>query len=373
MLQSFLLKNYRLFQYLEIPLLKRVNLIVGKNNSGKSALLEAIELYASGMATTTVVDQIMTRQETWSSQQHVVIPKTLVNPVRHLFFDHQLPQLGDEGIILGPIEPASEQLQLRVGAFRYEETVDGVVRRVPVAAEDMLTLPEDLEQIELALILLEEGKIRWGIPLDRDLQREAVRFRSLSLPPAKYVTQVIPTRNMTDKQLALLWDAINLTGLDEEVIQGLRLLDKNIDGIAFVDDPNTSSNRIPLIKLRYRTEPLPLKSMGDGIMRLFHITVALVNAQGGILIVDEFENGLHWSVQPRVWEMVFRLAEHLNVQVFASTHSRDCIRGFEMAWGDHEQSGAFFRINVARDKAVSITPYNRETLSDALETDVEVR
>lgn len=77
------------------------------------------------------------------------------------------------------------------------------------------------------------------------------------------------------------------------------------------------------VKIEGIDEPLPLKSMGDGITRLFHIIVALVNARNGILLIDEFENGLHWSVQPKVWDIVFQLSEKLNVQVFATTHSHE--------------------------------------------------
>jgi AAA15 family ATPase/GTPase len=47
-----------------------------------------------------------------------------------------------------------------------------------------------------------------------------------------------------------------------------------------------------------------LKSMGDGITRLFQIILSLVNAKDGLLLIDEFENGLYWSVQPKVWDIV---------------------------------------------------------------------
>jgi AAA15 family ATPase/GTPase len=112
--------------------------------------------------------------------------------------------------------------------------------------------------------------------------------------------------------------------------------------------------------------------MGDGMTRVFHVVVALANAKDGILLVDEFENGLHWSVQGAIWQVVFGLAERLRVQVFATTHSRDCIAGFEQAWRERSDLGAFFRLN-AYHGVVDITPYSVETLQDSLDTDVEVR
>lgn len=161
---------------------------------------------------------------------------------------------------------------------------------------------------------------------------------------------------------------------ESDVISALRLIDKRVSGVAFVEDISKgrgSDNRIPLVKLDGLDEPLPLKSMGDGINRLFHIIVALVNARNGLLLIDEFENGLHWSVLPKVWDIVFQLSERLNVQVFATTHSRDCIEGFDSAWNNYPTLGAFFRLE-ANNGAVKVREYTSETLSDAIEMDVAV-
>ena len=148
--------------------------------------------------------------------------------------------------------------------------------------------------------------------------------------------------------------------------------------IAFVEnsgnDFRTRENgqRIALVKIKGIDEPLPLKSMGDGMTRLFHIIVALVNARNGLLLIDEFENGLHWSVQPKVWDIVFQLSERLNVQVFATTHSRDCIKGFYDAWNNYPTLGAFFRLDE-KNESIKATEYTSESLSDSIDMDVEVR
>lgn len=180
---------------------------------------------------------------------------------------------------------------------------------------------------------------------------------------------------MPNGKLAALWDLISLTNLESEVISALKLIEPKISGVAFVEDITKGSrgdNRIPLVKIKDIDEPLPLKSMGDGMTRLFHIIVALVNARNGILLIDEFENGLHWTVQPKVWDIVFHLSERLNVQVFATTHSRDCVNGFDSAWNKYPSLGAFFRLE-AKDNVIKVTEYTSETLTDSLETDVEIR
>ena len=65
------------------------------------------------------------------------------------------------------------------------------------------------------------------------------------------------------------------------------------------------------------------------MIRIFGIALALENAKDGLLLIDEVENGLHYSVQPDVWRFLFQAATKLNVQVFATTHSYDCIKSFE--------------------------------------------
>ncbi len=80
--------------------------------------------------------------------------------------------------------------------------------------------------------------------------------------------------------------------------------------------------------------------MGDGLTKLFHIALAVASAPRGILLVDEFENGLHWSVQEKLWIALARAARDFNLQVFCTTHSRDCIESFAAAVKDTGPGGA---------------------------------
>src|SRR5207245_792380 len=61
------------------------------------------------------------------------------------------------------------------------------------------------------------------------------------------------------------------------------------------------------------------------------IARALINAMDGFLLIEEAENGLHYSIQPDVWRLIFRVASRMNVQVLATTHSWDCIEAFQTA------------------------------------------
>ncbi|EDN65240.1 conserved hypothetical protein [Beggiatoa sp. PS] len=91
------------------------------------------------------------------------------------------------------------------------------------------------------------------------------------------------------------------------------------------------------------------------------------------MLIDEFENGLHYTVQPKVWELIFQLAKELNIQVFATTHSQDCVESFHAVWETQENEGTFYRLDNDSNEGVSVMPYDCEILAYALETDGEMR
>lgn len=375
MLESFQIKNFRLFKHIEVGKLGRVNLIVGKNNAGKSTFLEAVELYASNANSTVLFDIVESRQETWVSEAQPHSQNFIGNSVRHLFFGHRLPKIGEDGIYLGEI---SSNIKLHISAAAYQNKNDdeGTLRKIRLSD----VLDEDLSNVEFFLVAEEGERTRRLFRLDSSDIRNIRRISSRMLyerqeSEFKYTWQIVSTENMPNRKLAALWDLTNLTSLESEVISALGLIDDRVTGVAFVEDiskGNGRDNRIPLVKIKGIDEPLPLKSMGDGMTRLFHIIVALVNAKDGLLLIDEFENGLHWTVQPKVWDIVFQLSDRLNVQVFATTHSCDCIKGFDRAWNNYPALGAFFRLDE-NNGLIKATEYTSETLNDSIDMDVEVR
>jgi predicted ATPase len=374
MLKSFQINNFRLFQHLEVERLGRVNLIVGKNNSGKSTFLEALKLYASNAYPTVLLDLVESRQENWFSEAQPRLRQFIGSPVRHLFFGHKLPKVGETGISLGEITSSTK---LHINTAVYQNTIndEGSMSRVRIPSGQV---DEELPNVEMVLVAEEGKRARRLFRLDRDVREIQRRSRMLYVNQEsefKYVWQAVATEGIPNQELAALWDVTGLTDLEPEIISALTLIDDRVSGIAFVGDlsqARSTDNRIPLVKIKGMDEPLPLKSMGDGMTRLFHIIVALANSRNGLLLIDEFENGLHWSVQPKVWDIVFQLSERLNVQVFATTHSRDCIEGFDQAWNIYPELGSFFRLDV-KTNLIKATAYTSETLTDAIDMDVEVR
>lgn len=377
MLDSLFVENFRLFKKLEVERLGRVNLVVGKNNSGKSCFLEAVRVYISNASPNVLFELISQRDELWEFdvQEEEQGIRDYENPLRYLFYGYHLPRVGSSGITIGLLGEAQSALSLRTQFYQLLSSEEG--QRIQIIPQQETPNP-DVSLVSGIALEIEKSEFKRLFPFD-DLNRfsrtSASRNRLLSFRfDIKENIQVVPAGGMSESRVSLLWDNINLTDLQDEVIACLKLINSSIKGVALVGSEQARSKyRIPILRLEQSSERFPLKSMGDGMTRLFHLILALANAKDGTLLVDEFENGLHWLVLPKVWDVVFRLAEKLNVQVFATTHSRDCIFGFKKAWEKNESVGSFHRLDAVPEDGVKSVSYSLETLADALDMDVEVR
>ena len=109
------------------------------------------------------------------------------------------------------------------------------------------------------------------------------------------------------------------------------------------------TGRRAAVKLKSQEQRVPLRSLGDGALRLFGVALALANSRDGFLLIDEAENGIHYSVQRDYWRMVLQAARKNNVQVFATTHSWDCIAAFARAASEDENAeGVLVRLDKNR-------------------------
>jgi AAA15 family ATPase/GTPase len=173
-----------------------------------------------------------------------------------------------------------------------------------------------------------------------------------------------------DKQrIAQLWEKITLTEYEQEVLNALRIIAPGSEAISVI----TRNERTPIVKVRGISEPLPIRGLGDGMQRMLGIALALVNAQNGLLLIDEIENGLHYSILADLWKLMFQVAHRLNVQVFVTTHSWDCITAFqEVAQAEENEEGLLIRLQYKKDDIVS-TIFDEEDLAIITRDRIEVR
>lgn len=97
-----------------------------------------------------------------------------------------------------------------------------------------------------------------------------------------------------------------------------------------------------------------------------------MNARGGILLIDEFENGMHYSVQLDAWRAVFRLAKSLDIQVFATSHSWDAIEAFQRAAAEDPEDGVLIRLSRHGEDIIPAL-FSESELAIATRDRIEVR
>jgi hypothetical protein len=155
------------------------------------------------------------------------------------------------------------------------------------------------------------------------------------------------------------------------VEEALRALVTHLDRVYMIGGEVASRF---LLKMQDDPRPVPISTQGRGVQRWFGIALALVAAEGGILLIDQVETALHHTVQVEVWEAIFALAERLDVQVFATTHSWDAVVGFQYAANQSSTTGLLYRLDTRRGGGmIHGMRYTAEDAAIAAEQQVEVR
>ena len=120
--------------------------------------------------------------------------------------------------------------------------------------------------------------------------------------------------------------------------------------------------------------PEPISVMGEGMKRMLGLSLAFANARGGILLIDEIENGIHYLLHEKVWGFIMQCSKKFDVQVFITTHSWDCIEAFQRvaAEDDDSNSGMLIRLAEKNDNIIA-TSFDEEDLEIITRQGIEVR
>lgn len=375
-LNSLKIKNFRILEDVEIEKLGHVNLIVGKNNSGKSTVLEAVALLAGGFEKNNVYQVARNRD----SSIFVETDKALKTRVAYQNF---LSNNYDGSDFF--IGNNNNFLETELVHYFEKRNSFGIRQRNFISKEDFDEYSnknmEVFTGIHVNLNNLSSPQLIKTDDDDNIIFLQSNKFSSL------FNYEFVSTNLNQLKDIEILWDGVVLSNIEETVLEGLKLINPNIESIVFIKDDyyhrfsqnnNFDSRRVPYVKVQGNDLKVPLYSMGEGVIRLLSIFVHLAFCSDGILLIDEFENGLHYSIQPKVWHMIFDLAESLNIQVFATTHSWDCIESFAQVAKEREDlDGVLFRMGRSARKSdegkVIATVYDEDELYNITKTKMEVR
>ncbi len=365
------IQGFRGIKDISIPELGRVTLITGKNNTGKSSILEALRLHTQNAAPPTIYDILMFREEYRSTDDEERFPRADgafdIAPLFHGF--PRLSQTLKPIIISTNGRTRTMSLTMRVDWLAEEREPDGSRRLVA----SQKALFEDVDLVPALVVTTEEWEQNRSLEIPHRYRPLGRRLRYKSFDGGRMPGVLVsPYGGEATHSLGPLWDEVALTDGEQEAVEALRIIDPRISAVSMVGGEANARARTAIVRADNIPRPVPLRSFGDGINRLFAIVLSLFTARGGLLLIDEFENGLHYTVQPEVWRVIFRLARDLDVQVFATSHSWDAVESFQRAAADAPDEGALLRL-TRRDDDIIPTVFAENELAIATRSRIEVR
>ena len=346
MIESLKIKNFKNLNGLEIPHLSQINLISGQNNVGKSTLLEAIAIYTNPSQ---IIKILSERDEfpLYKEENETERINQNTNAFSSLFTDRK-DEVSENNII--KISDKENTLSIQFSYFSPKT---------------------DIEYIKKVITITRQNKtvsiLHLNSPIDSLNQR-------LGIDNDSNIIIKLNTEPIGTEYIANFFDNIALTEKEDNVIGALQIIEPNLNKLAFIAESQYRFRR-PIVTLKGSNQRFPLKSMGDGINHILSIILALVNCENGCLLIDEIDNGLHYSVQENLWKVIFDLAKKLNIQVFATTHSNDCINSFTEVLKEENNAsiGGFYRMQKRKSGRIELVEYNSEELNSVSEHNIEIR
>ena len=297
-IQEIGINNFKCFTKFELNQLSRVNLIGGQNNVGKTALLEAIELLANSNKSFDLLSQIhkmLKRRQADSKQEFVEID----------FMSDD-----SQSVI---IKSKTKKCEIKVADEENTEYE---------ADEFNELMQEDPSNYYLTFSVNSDKK---NVSAERLMSTKSFLKFTGQAKARQSRSHFIHSSKMNEKNISILYGSLIDLNKESFLNTSLSSFDSNLLSLK----QKASSNRIILkVQLKDKKYPVLLSSLGDGINRYIAIICAIWASENGILLIDEIENGIHYSNYSKLWELIFSVSKEANCQIFVTSHSKECIEAF---------------------------------------------
>jgi hypothetical protein len=355
MFKKVKIESFRGISNLELNDLRQFNLFVGKNNCGKTSLLESIILISNPtnpndlIGINSIRGHIIKQSSSWS----VIFNK----------LDTQIPIR-----LHGEISNPKEKRELLITTLL--DTNAAQAANKPFDPFQKGIRREFFDNIIGLSIGFSISKNR-GKKQSYDWDIWNIGDKWGGGPPANY-TETLKSTLLTPViirvDVPVRFNQVLIRKQEQEILGILRKVEPGLVNLSI------GADNILYCDMGF-TKLLPLSSAGEGLNNLLAIILAIYQTSGGVVMIDEIENGLHYSTQEILWEAIFEAATAFNVQIFATTHSYENVKAFSAACEKIANKGdklRLFRIENEKDK-IRLIDFNHEMLSTAILKDWEVR
>jgi putative AbiEii toxin of type IV toxin-antitoxin system/AAA ATPase-like protein len=349
------IENFRCFEKLRVDGLAQVNLIVGANNAGKTVLLEAIEAVVSRDVPLAPLRRASLERNEYRRRRGADDEEVEID-LRHWFRGHAL----------------SAGAAFRIhAASDHDLDVSWRLEKVPIDQASSRYVPGGLRLVAelrpnpdrptiravLTCPITADGWLKLGALSDSQT------VGLLMDPPVGFV----PTGRSVPGDLASLWTKVELTPAEQRTVDALRLIEPRIERIAISESDGAK------VLLRGAMSPVPLGSLGEGVSRILALALHVALTPGGFLLVDEIENGLHWSVMPKIWRFLVAAAIANQTQIFAVTHSKDWLEGLADLHRRNPELAAHVAVHRLQAGQETSIQFDAERIAEYVEMEMEAR
>ena len=356
MLSFFSLKNYRCFKEFSISPLERINLVTGMNNVGKTALLESLFLFAGATNPSLAMSVNAFRGIGAVEVKTDLQSETPWSSLFNNFNEH------DEIVMIGKMNN-SKQRKLTIKIARKQSEL--VIKSVPNQKKENFILSEATGKMLEFEYINEAGKT---IKSKMVLEPQGIKFDRPPVIPWRAI--FLAARHQTNPaEDAKRFSNIEITLQQDVLLKILNLIEPKLKRmtVGITADVPMIYGDIGLNRL------LPLPIMGEGLVRVCSIVLAIANAPDGVVFIDEIENGVHHSIMEKLWIGIAEAARQFNTQLFATTHSRECIIAAHYAFSQSLVYDFLLHRLDRRNGIIEAKTYDKGTLSAAIQTELEVR
>lgn len=357
MITSFKVTHFKCFRDLTIPL-TRITLLGGQNGVGKTSLLEALFLPFDRMN-----PQMINRLYAWRG-----VPLVSLDPAQMfapLFLDYDMHQ---EVVLSSVVDGVEERMVLSLN----RSYLPPAHRARPVSPNEGALPAQTDRAFEPGFALDVRFEVGRASPQVAHLRPHPhgmtlhVDFAEFRGRPATFLTARGQRDPNDDSQR---YGSLDIRGKQDSILPFLRIIEGRLRSLSAVPvgDVSVLHGDVGLER------KLPIAHMGDGLSRLLSIVLAIATSEKGLVLVDEFENGIHYSAMSSVWRGMSAAAREFDTQVVGTTHSYECLKAaHEGLANGSEDDFTYIRLDN-EDGRIVPKVYSHATLGAALQAGWEVR
>ncbi len=300
---SLSIKKYKIFKEFKIEKLNRINIFSGFNNSGKTTLLEAIYL--------------LTKQNNIGAFFELTRLKNKLDKLNTRYLNNYL----NENI---NISGCFNQVNTQVMIKKFEASTDFDKKDDYIASYEVIALTDN-EELKTITHTFEQN------PLQRFSDKVEVLCHSIFKSPYFYNRNEIINTHSKNVELKTF-------SLIVEFAQ--EYIDANIKNIGFTETDDIK--RFLVDSKMFPEYSVDISTYGEGLQRIFEIALSFAYCKNGVLLIDELETAIHHSLLVKFTKFIQELAGTFNVQVFITSHSKECIDAFVNNDFNNDDISAYF-------------------------------